>query len=274
MLRQEALQILGVPQNASAGEIKKAYRNKAKELHPDRNKDNKPAEEKFKRVVEAYEVLTNKREASSSSSKTSSSFSYRGRAAVFEQMFKNMFGQSQARQPKVKKPSPVVQAVKLGDADLGVIKVSLDQLLLRESIELNIKVLAACEPCHSDKSMWEPCSRCKQYGVHEQSGHTPEGIYVFRTTDCAVCNGSGWIRKKRCDVCGNKRIYEKKKTITINIPNSFKVGQRIRLKRQGHESYGTYNGDIYLYLDVNIPDLSGLNSTNKNKLKEILNKKV
>lgn len=268
MNKQEALNLLGLSGDPSSEELKKAYRKMAMKYHPDTNKGNKVSEEKFKKVAEAYEFLKNPQKESFFDFNSATSG-----PDIFDSFIKNVFSaQFNSRSQRRKKDKPGTNPIKLDDADIGIFNISMNQALFRENIKLKLKVQCVCPDCCSS-IVWNPCRMCNQYGIIEKSVKTAQGFIVSNTHKCKLCKGFGWTRAKTCHTCKNSFIYIKSKEVDFKIPESFKIGQRVCLRGKGNESWKAPNGDIYLYPNIVVPNLSSLGDSKKESIKEILSSK-
>jgi molecular chaperone DnaJ len=267
LTKKQALSLLELTtENPSPEELKKAYRKVAIKYHPDKNPGNQAAEEKFKAVSEAYEFLT---KGGGSADRWSSSFAEQDfNGSIVEEMLKQVF--SQPKQPK-KKPSPSKLVKHMPEIKIGEVSVSFDQALLREPITLKLKVQAMCSNCLSNEDIWKECSRCEGRGVLSSSSRVGgQSVFFSRQFTCSTCGGLGWVRSKGCQICKNKLVYSKDKEVTFKIPIKYKLGQGIRLKGLGNESWNCPNGDIYVTPSIDLPDLSKLEDPKKEELLKIL----
>lgn len=269
MFKRDALNILGLNENATEQDIKSAYRKLAKKFHPDLNKNNKEAEEKFKQVALAYETLLKPELANSANFHEFSNM----RGEFFEDLFSKFFNFDVRanKEYEVKKDRPGSSPIKLPDIDLGLITVSLEQLLFREDVELKVEVRAACMEClDSSSSTWEPCKTCNQTGVRVQIIQPKQGFSIKNSRECVICKGTGWIRSSSCKTCKNKIIYNKNKTIKFKVPKEYKLGQRLCLSNKGNENWKINNSNIYLVVNFLIPNLSELPEKDREVFMRIL----
>jgi len=273
MNKNAALQLLGLSGNPSEEEIKKAYRRKAMQFHPDKNKGDKKSEEKFKEISEAYQILLNPN--SSKHDFDFSSFYSKGFGddSVFESFINKMFNASFANESYIReKNRPGSYPQRLPDLNIGNFKISLSQAIFRESITIKLEIQAICPICCGKQGMWKPCNKCNKCGIIEQNMRSPQGFVISRKYDCPVCKGQGWLRTKTCSVCKNSIVYKKTKEIEFKLPKNFQLGQRVCIRGEGNESWKAPNGNIFVTPKVDIPDLSLLSREDKRKLKELLSK--
>lgn len=253
-------QTLGVSKNASQEEIKKAYKKKAKQFHPDLNKDNPDAEEEFKKINEAYKVLgdeqtrkqydqfghdtyTQNKKAGYGGGGGFSGFDTSGFGG-FEDIFSEFFGQGFGGRGRQQRQGSDLQTritITLKEAYTGT----------ERDIELNKHdVCSSCEGSGAQDKKVTTCSTCKGQGRVQAQQQTPFG--TFRTqAACPDCNGSGSIPKQPCKTCDGKGRVRKKKTITVEIPQGIQTGQTIRLSGQGEAGEaGTPPGDLFIIIQV------------------------
>lgn len=261
-------EVLGIDKNASDDEIKKAFRKKALKYHPDRNSGDKEAEEKFKEVNEAYQVLSDpkKREQYDRFGTTDfnagagggysgfggfdfSDFSEGFGGGGFGDIFDTIFGggggfSSQSRPNGPQRGSDIRYDLNLtfNEAIFGVEK------------EISITKNEQCEECHGTgaKKGTSPitCDKCGGTGQIKVQRNTPLGSFVS-VKPCDKCGGTGKIIKEHCDKCSGKGTVRKKKIIKINIPAGVDNGNILPLRGQGEagKNGGPY-GDLYVTISV------------------------
>lgn len=266
MNRLEALNLLGLSGNPAEDEIKKAYRKSALKYHPDKNSGSAEAEEKFKQISTAYEILTKPQKSPDFFGSGFSDFDVDDLVQEF------VFGRNKRRNnTPPKAPRPGEKPITLPDVDIGTRIITLEQVLFREPYDIKAKVQACCKKCLGNVSIWSPCNRCNQTGYIQQVVRTPLGK-MATTNHCRTCNGVGWKSNTHCKDCKDKLIYVKEKTISIRLPKDFKTGQKIRVPFSGNENWNTKDGSIYVQFKLDIPDLSLLTKEKKGLLKSLLTK--
>jgi len=262
MAKRDYYELLGVSRGASEDELKKAYRKKAKELHPDRNADNPEAEAQFKEVNEAYDVLKDADKKAAYDRYGHAAFegghgaSAGGQgggfgggngdfASAFSDVFEDLFGdfvggrggrggQRAARGSDLR----YNMRVSLEDAFGGVQKT----ISVPSSVE--------CDTCHGTGAEGgaepEQCPTCSGMGkVRAQQG--------FFTVEraCPTCGGIGQIIKNPCSACGGAGRVQKDRSLSVNIPAGVETGTRIRLAGEGEAGMrGGPAGDLYIFIDV------------------------
>ena len=258
--------ILGVQHNASAAVIKKAYKKLARKFHPDLNPGDANAEEKFKRIQEAYNVLgdSKKREQydkfgkagvganfSDFAHRNSPDFDFEGfdfgnfGTTSFKDLFSNFFN---SYKTKGKKESEE-QAIDGTDIDYPI-TVSFVESIKGLSTEIEITRLVNCFACagsgYSKNSQEVICPACNGTGrIKQASG------YLRFETACSGCNGSGKLRKGHCLNCGGRAQITKTEKIKVKIPAGVDNNSRIRISGKGNEGkIGNKNGDLFLSVSV------------------------
>ncbi len=257
MSKRDYYEVLGIGQNASPDEIKKAFRKKAIEYHPDRGGD----ETKFKEANEAYEVLSNpeKRKrydqfghagvGSSAASDGNPFGGFGGQNVNFDfgdlglgDIFNSFFGGGRQQQ----RPS------RGRDVETDVV-ISFEQAIFGTEVELN---LVMDEPCsHCKGKMVEPghemkeCATCKGSGQVVNVTRTIFGN-IQQATVCPTCRGIGKVPEKDCTVCKGKGTERKNQEITLKVPAGIDDGSTIRLREHGEAIANGPRGDLYVNVRV------------------------
>ncbi|WP_322403053.1 molecular chaperone DnaJ [Massilia luteola] len=253
MAKRDFYEILGVAKSASEDEIKKAYRKLAMKYHPDRNPDNKEAEEKFKEVKEAYEMLTNpeKREA----------YDRYGHAGVdpnggmgggfgaggFGDAFGDIFGDIFGGGARGRSAGPQVYR----GADLRYnLEISLEQAAAGFDTTIRVPSWDKCDTCHGSgaKPGTSPvtCSTCHGHGQVRMQ----QGFFSIQQT-CPKCHGSGKIIPEPCASCGGAGRIKRNKTLEVKIPAGIDSGMRIRSTGNGEPgTNGGPPGDLYVEIHI------------------------
>jgi molecular chaperone DnaJ len=255
MSKKDYYEILGVSRNVGTDELKKAYRKKAIENHPDRNKDNPQAEERFKSINEAYSVLsdTNKRKTydqfghagvSGGSgfegfSSGSSGFNF---SDIFEEafggesIFENFFG-GERSSPKKGKDLKYNLEITLEDCYQGT----------QTTIVFNKK--DTCKNCNGNATTNgrppRTCNMCGGQGKIRQN----RGVFSINST-CNTCHGYGFIIDNPCHFCRGIGTINTKKKLKIQIPPGIDDGQSIKIPKEGESSLGVPNGNLYVAMNL------------------------
>ncbi|AXC49115.1 molecular chaperone DnaJ [Paracoccus suum] len=253
MAKRDFYQLLGISRGATGDEIKKAYRTKAKELHPDRNQDCKISEAGFKEVNEAYEVLRDPQKraaydrfghAAFEGGMGGGGFHHPGDfgsafADVFEDLFGDYVGARGARNRAARGQDLRYNLrVTLEEAFTGIVK------------QITVPGSTACGACNGTgaEGAAEPatCPTCAGMGKVRAS----QGFFTVERT-CPTCNGAGQIVKNPCNACDGSGRIEKDRTLSVTIPAGVESGTRIRLAGEGEAgSRGGPQGDLYIFIEV------------------------
>lgn len=257
--KRDYYEVLGVSKTASTDEIKSAFRKKAKQYHPDLNKDNPDAAEKFKEAQEAYEVLSddNKRKmydqyGHAGVNNSGAGFSGFGGAGFsdfdFGDIFDNIFGGGFDFGGG--RTSSKNRATRGSDL---LMKITLD---FEEAIygcekDINLDVVESCDDCDGTGGHGEStCSTCHGSGSITTEQHTILGSFVSKTV-CHVCGGSGKTYEKKCSTCHGTGKVRKNKTISVSIPSGIDEDDRLRVSGKGNPGLnGGSNGDLYLEFNI------------------------
>lgn len=241
-------QILGVDRSASAEEIKRAFRQLARETHPDANPDDPTAEVRFRELAEAYEVLSDPaRRARYDRGEVFTGgdlFSqFAGLDDILQQFFGGGFGFSGRRSGP--RPGPDVGAamtISLADAASGVSRI------------LEFRAPSTCTRCSGDGS--EPghhavtCPRCSGAGAIQVARDSFLGR-ITTVADCPQCAGTGRLIEYPCVDCGGAGRIEDDRTLTVDVPPGVEDGSRLRLAgRGGVGEFGAPPGDVYVKVAV------------------------
>ena len=252
MSKRDYYQVLSVPRNATEEEVKKAYRRLAMKYHPDRNPNDREAEEKFKEAKEAYEVLTDPQKRSAYDQ-----FGHAGLDAargggpgfnpadafgdIFGDVFGDIFGGGRGRGR-----SRVFRG-----ADLRYeLDLELEQAAFGDEVTIRAPVMAECQECGGSGAEKDTgpatCETCGGSGTVRMQ----QGFFSIQQT-CPRCRGAGTVIAHPCGAChGDGRVREMK-TLSVKIPPGVDSGDRIRLAGEGEAGRnGGPSGDLYVEINV------------------------
>ena len=281
--KRDYYEVLGVAKNATADEIKKAYRKMALKYHPDRNPGDKAAEEKFKEAAEAYDVLSNdeKRKlydqyghnmgpmggaggAGGFSGFHTGGFSMEDIFSQFGDIFGGHFdfggsqwgGATGTRNRSRRKP-PVRKG---GDIRIRV-KLTLEEIAKGVSKTLKIPTLTKCEYCSGtgakDGTAFKTCPSCQGHGTVIQTQRDPFFGTVQNEAVCPECDGEGKIITSTCTHCAGQGVKRKEEVVSFNIPAGVTDGMVLTVKGKGNAArHAGVNGDLLVVIEEqNHPEL-------------------
>jgi len=271
MAKRDYYETLGVKKGADAAEIKKAYRQKAKELHPDRNSDNPKAEDQFKEANEAYEILKDAEKKAAYDRYGHAAFEGGmgggggGRrpqqggdfASAFSDVFDDLFGDMMGGRGGGGRS----RATRGNDLRYNL-RINLEDAYAGLQKAVNIPAAVQCGNCSGtgadDGSEPATCPTCSGMGkVRAQ-----QGFFTVERT-CPTCNGMGQTIKNPCHVCHGAGRVEKEKSLSVNIPAGVETGTRIRLAGEGEAGMrGGPAGDLYIFIEVNAHAIFERETTN------------
>lgn len=256
MAKPDYYETLGVGREASADDIKKAYRRAAMKYHPDRNPGDKEAEGKFKEVSEAYEVLKDEQKRAAYNRFGHAAFENAGMggagpgagpgfdfatgfADIFDEMFGDFAGTRRRR----------TSATRGGDLRYNL-EISLEDAFRGRQVEIHVPTTIACTSCEGTgaKGGAKPttCPTCQGMGkVRAQ-----QGFFTIERT-CATCHGQGQVIDDPCRDCVGTGRQRKEKKLSVNVPPGVDDGTRIRLAAEGEAGLrGGPPGDLYIFLTI------------------------
>ena len=246
----EYYDLLEVPASASAEDIKRAFRKQAMKYHPDRNPGDKEAEQRFKKINEAYEVLKDEQKRAaydhygkdgvSGNNPFGGGFDFGADlGGIFNDIFADFMGGGRAENGRRRN---------YRGTDLRyTLNITLEKAFSGSEEEITFPTMVECEHCHGfgTKDGKEPdiCPMCKGQGkVRRQQG----GFFVFETT-CPQCGGSGHVVKEPCEECSGAGQKKINKTLKIKIKPGIDSNLRIRIAGEGTSGlFGAPSGDLYV----------------------------
>lgn len=252
MAKQDYYAVLGVGRDASADDLKKAYRKLAMQYHPDRNPGDAVAEARFKEASEAYDILKddNKRAAydryghaafeGGSGGASGFEFHAGGLGDIFEQMFGDAFGGG-GRGRRSRAGSDVRTEV----------EIDLPQAFAGVKVPIRVPTRVACDHCGGSGSETkdraaDTCPSCHGAGkIRAQQG------FFLVERPCPTCGGAGRVIRNPCTVCRGAGTVGKTRELSVQIPAGVEDGTRIRLAGEGEAGpQGTPPGDLYVHVAV------------------------
>jgi molecular chaperone DnaJ len=258
-------QVLGVPDSASQGDIKKAYRRLAKQYHPDANPDNPKAAERFKEVSEAHSTLSDpekrkqydqmrrygafdgmpRRPARSGGPRTGAAETAEGGAEGFEfgdlgglgDIFSSIFGRGRREESR-------------GDTLEALVEVPFRVAMLGGKVPVTLPVTETCPTCAGSGgapgATWSTCTECQGRGTISFG----QGSFAVNRP-CPKCRGRGRIPSERCPTCRGAGEIRTERRVTITVPPATETGDRVMLRGQGQgNGQGTPAGDLVITFQV------------------------
>ena len=253
MSKRDYYEVLGISKDASAQDLKKAYRKVAMKHHPDRNSGDKASEEKFKEASEAYEVLSNEQKRAAydqyghagvegQSGMGGSGEGFGNFSDIFGDVFGDIFGGAGGRGG---------HGGPARGADLRyTLDLSLEDAVKGTSVKIKVPTLVGCKTCGGNgaKPGTSP-STCNTCGGHGQV-RMQQGFFSVQQT-CPTCRGKGKSISDPCGGCHGRGRVEETKTLSVKVPPGVDTGDRIRLAGEGEAGAdGGPSGDLYVQVSV------------------------
>ena len=251
MAKHDFYELLGVTKGAGAEDLKRAYRKLAMQWHPDRNPGDKAAEQKFKDISEAYDVLKDDQKRAAYDRYGHAAFE-NGRGAgpgdfgfaagfadIFDEMFGDFMGGRRGQQ----------SATRGNDLRYNM-EITLEEAFKGKQASVRVPTLIACESCTGTGaeagSKPVTCPTCHGHGrVRAQ-----QGFFTIERT-CPSCHGGGRVIENPCRVCSGQGRVRREKNLAVSIPAGVEDGNRIRLSGEGEAGVrGGASGDLYIFLSV------------------------
>ncbi len=259
MAKRDYYDVLGVNKDASADQIKSAYRKLAVKYHPDKNKDDKTAEEKFKEASEAYHVLSNSERKQNYDNFGHAAFENGGGgrggfgnfdfSSSFSDIFEDFFGEGFGGSRRSRRSNNRGSDLRY---DLSI---SLEEAYSGKKQDIKFSTSERCDTCSGSGSKpGHNAGSCSMCGGHGQV-RSSQGFFTVQQT-CPQCAGSGEMITHPCSSCSGQGKKQASKRLSVTIPKGVDDGTRIRLAGKGEAgSRGASNGDLYLFINVERHDL-------------------
>ena len=257
MSKRDIYDVLGVGRDASADELKKAYRNLAKKYHPDQNQGDKEAEKRFKELNEAYDALKDDQSRAAYDQFGHAAFDGGmggrgggrggfGGGASMSDIFDDLFGEFMGGRRGGRGDGG-----RMRGHDLRYnMEIDLEEAFEGKKAQIRVPSSVACEACTgtgaAPGSSPITCTTCQGHGKVRAS----QGFFTIERT-CPTCHGRGQTIDKPCTACHGQGRVEKERTLSVNIPAGVEDGTRIRLAGEGEAGMrGGPAGDLYIFLSV------------------------
>ena len=255
MAKRDYYETLGISKGSSDADIKKAFRSKARELHPDKNSGSAKAEEEFKAVNEAYDILKDPNKKAAYDQYGHAAFENGGFgnsggggadfSSAFSDVFEDLFGDFMGGSSRRGSSSS-----RRGSDLRYNMSISLEEAYKGKSTTITVPSSVKCEQCSGtggkDGTQPSSCPTCSGMGkVRAQ-----QGFFTVERT-CPTCSGKGQMNKNPCRFCSGSGTTQKNKNLSVNIPAGVETGTRIRLTGEGEA--GLQNGpagDLYIFTEV------------------------
>ncbi|MFX0029800.1 MAG: DnaJ domain-containing protein, partial [Candidatus Hermodarchaeota archaeon] len=267
--KRDYYEVLGVGKDASTNDIKLAYRRLARKYHPDVNKDDPSAKDKFIEIQEAYEVLSDENKRRNydrfghSGVQIDMSDFFSGGIPGIDELFKSIFGEfspfggfndfgfggfgSRGR----RRTAPRRE---VGQDIEDHIEISFEEAMFGVKKDIPIERFTPCDSCEGtgaeDPSSVINCPECEGTGRIRKMTQSGFGT-IIRESNCYTCNGTGQVIKKKCKVCDGSKVVPEEKTIHVNIPPGVENGVHLKVQGAGHvPSVNAIPGDLYLGIRI------------------------
>jgi molecular chaperone DnaJ len=244
-------EVLQISKGANQDEIKKAYRKLAMQYHPDKNQGDNEAEEKFKAVNEAYQVLSDDEKRAIYDRYGKEGLSGQGRGGFgggfdfgdINDIFSSFFGGGAGGGGSRRKPVDKFQL------DTAVeLELAFNEAIFGCKKDVKFKIKKSCDDCSGSGAKDGKIEKCKDCGGSGQM-HIRQGFMTFSQT-CPRCKGEGEIASEKCPKCKGKTYTEIEDSVSVDIPEGVDNGNKIRVAGKGNMSKTSERGDLYLVIKV------------------------
>jgi molecular chaperone DnaJ len=255
MSKRDYYEILGVDKSIAAKDLKKAYRRVAMKFHPDRNPDDKDAEDKFKEASEAYEILSDSQKRTAYDQyghdvvnpQAGGGAGFNNFSDVFGDVFGDIFGGAGGGRGR--------GGPQRGSDLQYTLQVDLEQAVKGTTAKIRVPTLVGCKPCSGSgaKAGSKPvqCTTCGGVGQVRMQ----QGFFSVQQA-CPNCRGQGTIISDPCNSCHGQGRVEESKTLSVKVPEGVDTGDRIRLSGEGEAGpSGGQAGDLYVQISVKAHDI-------------------
>ncbi|MFX1349071.1 MAG: molecular chaperone DnaJ [Promethearchaeota archaeon] len=267
--KRDYYEVLGVSKDASLNDIKLAYRRLARKLHPDLNKTDPNAKEKFIELQEAYEVLSDEEKRQNydrfgfSGVHVDMSDFFRGGIPGIDELLRSIFGGfgsfggfddfgfggfgTRARRSSTPRRE-------VGQDLEDHIEITFEEAMFGVKKDIPIERYTPCDDCEGtgaeDPSSIKSCPECQGSGRIRKMTQSGFGT-IIRESECYSCNGMGRVFEKKCKTCGGKKVIPEMKTIHVSIPEGVEDGVHLKVQGAGHvPSVNAIPGDLYLGIRI------------------------
>lgn len=258
MSKRDYYEVLGVPKDAGDSDIKKAYRKLAHQYHPDVNKEDPNAADKFKEATEAYQVLSDAEKRAQYDQMGHAAFeqqgfdpgqgfdfsNFGGLDDILEMMFGGGFGGRRGRSRGPERGADISYQM----------EVDFQDVVFGRAVDLDLPRNESCEACHGTGA--EPgssprtCPDCHGTGQVQFAQNTPFGR-MMTARPCSRCGGTGTYIEKPCHECGGRGSVRRTRKVTIKVPAGVNEGTRLRLSGEGEAGQrGGPPGDLFVFIRV------------------------
>ncbi|MBD3255128.1 MAG: molecular chaperone DnaJ [Candidatus Lokiarchaeota archaeon] len=264
--KRDYYEVLGVEKDADQDQIKLAYRRLARKYHPDVNKTDPQAKDKFIELQEAYEVLSDPQKRRNydqfgfSGVDVDMSDIFSGGIPGIDELFKSIFGGggfggfgdifggfgSRSRRNAPRR--------EVGQDIEDSIEITFEEAMFGVKREINIERYIPCDECEGtgakDKSNVQTCTECNGTGRMRKMTRSGFGT-IIRETECYNCQGTGEVIMEKCEVCNGKKVIPERKKINVKVPAGVENGVHLKVQGAGHiPSRNALPGDLYLRINV------------------------